>query len=82
MVDGLKAFAPRLEYTSSWARVLDDDRDHQLVACELVAPDQSRRLGIAAGASAIEATARATLHALNRTVARHLFEDAVQIQPG
>lgn len=82
MVDGLKVFAPRLEYTSSWARVLDDDREHHLVACELVAPDQSRRLGIAAGASAIEATARATLHALNRTVARHLLEEAVQVESG
>jgi hypothetical protein len=77
MVDGLKVFVPRLEFTPSWARVLNDDgRDAHVVACELLAPDDSRRLGIASGASAIEAAARATLHALNRAVARQLVEDA------
>ena len=78
MVDGLKMFAPQLEFTPSWARVLDDQRgqDSHLVACELIAPDESRRLGIAAGASAIEAAARATLHALNRSIAEHLSADA------
>ena len=65
MVDGLKVFVPRLRFSPSWARVLDDDgRDVHVVACELLAPDDSRRLGIASGASAIEAAARATLHAL------------------
>ena len=76
MVDGLKVFVPKLRFTPSWARVLDDDgRDVHVVACELLAPDDSRRLGIASGASAIEAAARATLHALNRAVARLLAED-------
>ena len=56
--------------------MLDDDgRDVHVVACELLAPDDSRRLGIASGASAIEAAARATLHALNRAVARLLEGD-------
>jgi hypothetical protein len=75
MVDGLKVFVPRLEFSPSWARELDDERDLHLVAVELLALD-SRRLGIAAGASAIEAAARATLHALNRSISKHLAEDA------
>ena len=75
MVDGLRVFVPRLEFSPSWARELDDERELHLVAVELLALD-SRRLGIAAGASAIEAAARATLHALNRSIAKHLVEDA------
>ncbi len=78
MVDGLKMFAPKLEFTPSWARVLNDERGHDshLVACELTAPDNSRRLGIASGASAIEAAARAALHALNRSMSQHLADAA------
>jgi hypothetical protein len=81
MVDGLRVFVPRLEFTPTWARALDDDRgrDVHLVACELAAPDESRRLGIASGASAIEAAARATLHALNRSISQHLAEDAESV---
>jgi hypothetical protein len=79
MVDGLRVFVPVLEFTPSWARVLNDDgRDTHVVACELLAPDDSRRLGIASGASAIEAAARATLHALNRAIAKHLAGRADQ----
>jgi hypothetical protein len=80
MVDGLKVFVPDLEYRASWARVIDDDRgrDIHLVACELTAPDDSRRLGIASGASAIEAAARATLHALNRTISQRLAAEAAR----
>ena len=76
--DGRRAQGVRAQarFRPSWARVLDDDgRDVHVVACELLAPDDSRRLGIASGASAIEAAARATLHALNRAVARLLAED-------
>lgn len=70
MVDGLKVFVPTLDYKPSWARVLNDaGTSAHVVACELVAPDESRRLGIASGTSAIEASARATLHALNRAIA-------------
>jgi hypothetical protein len=77
MVDGLRVFVPKLEHAPSWARVLNDDgSDAHVVACELSAPDDSRRLGIAAGASAIEAAARATLHALNRSISKHLVDDA------
>lgn len=75
MVDGLRVFVPKLEFRPSWARVLNDDgRDTHVVACELLAPDLSRRLGIASGASTIEAAARATLHALNRAISKHLAE--------
>ena len=78
MVDGLKMFAPKLEFTPSWARVLNDERgpDSHLVACELMAADESRRLGIASGASAIEAAARATMHTLNRSISQHLADAA------
>lgn len=76
MVDGLKVFVPTLDSKPSWARVLDDDgTSAHVVACELIAPDESRRLGIASGTSAIEAAARATLHALNRAIAEHLGTD-------
>jgi hypothetical protein len=84
MVDGLRVFVPRLEFKPTWARALDDDRgrDVHLVACELAAPDESRRLGIASGASAIEAAARATLHALNRSISEHLVDDEAEPSPG
>jgi hypothetical protein len=76
MVDGLRVFVPTLEFTPSWARVLNDDgREAHVVACELHADDESRRLGIASAGSAIEAAARATLHALNRAISKHLVED-------
>ncbi len=79
MVDGLKVFVPTLEFTPSWARVLNDDGSSaHVVACELLAPDGTRRLGIASGASAIEAAARSTLHALNRAIAKQLADAATQ----
>jgi hypothetical protein len=75
MVDGLKVFVPELEYRPSWARLLDNEHgDTHVVACELLGPSDSRRLGIASGASAIEAAARATLQALNRAVSKQLGE--------
>jgi hypothetical protein len=75
MVDGLKVFVPELEYRPSWARLLDNEHgDTHVVACELLAPNEARRLGIASGASAIEAAARATLQALNRAVSKLLGE--------
>jgi hypothetical protein len=75
MVDGLKVFVPELEYRPSWARLLDNEHgDTHVVACELLAPNDARRLGIASGASAIEAAARATLQALNRAVSKLLGE--------
>ena len=75
MVDGLTVFVPTLEFTPSWARVLNDDGSSaHVVACELLAPDSSRQLGIASGASSIEAAARSTLHALNRAISKQLAD--------
>ena len=73
-IDGLRAFAPSIEFTPAWARALEepDDRETSVVACEMLASDGSRRLGVAAGASPIEAAARAALHALNRSIASAL----------
>lgn len=73
-IDGLRAFAPGIDFTPAWARPLEEagEREAHLMACEVLAPDGSRRLGVASGASPIEAAARATLHALNRSIATAL----------
>lgn len=70
-IDGLRAFAPGLTFTPVWAREFDQDRDPDvhLVGCEVRTESGARRNGLASGASPIEAAARATLHALNRTLA-------------
>jgi hypothetical protein len=77
-VAGLETFVPGIEFLPSWARPMDDadGRPSYLVACALTAPGGANRYGIAAGASPIEAAARATLHALNRSIARALVEPA------
>lgn len=77
-VDGLRAFVDHLELTPAWARELEiePDREQPLVACQLTTADGVHRTGIATGASAIEAAARATLHALNRVLAPRLAEAA------
>ena len=77
-VDGLRAFAPSFEFTPVWAKLVneDGDRETHVVACELTTGDGGRRLGIAVGASPIEAAARATLHALNRTLSPELTDAA------
>jgi hypothetical protein len=69
-VDGLRAFAPSLSFTPVWARELErgEDLEVHLVGCEVHTAEGSRRNGLASGASPIEAAARATLHALNRTL--------------
>jgi hypothetical protein len=75
-IDGLRAFAPGLTFTPVWAREFDQDRepDVHLVGCEVRTESGARRNGLASGASPIEAAARATLHALNRTLAPALAE--------
>ncbi|MBM3673582.1 MAG: hypothetical protein FJW88_01315 [Actinobacteria bacterium] len=77
-VDGLRAFVDHLELTPAWARELEvePDREQPMVACQLTTADGAHRTGIATGASAIEAAARATLHALNRVLAPRLAEAA------
>lgn len=72
-LDALGAFSPSLTLASSWAKPVDvTEGEPYLVACEVIADDGSSRHGIASGASPIEAAARASLHALNRSLARSL----------
>jgi len=72
-LDALRAFAPDLTLDPSWARPIDVSSDEPfLVACEVLAGVGPARHGIATGSSPIEAAARASLHALNRTLARSL----------
>ena len=68
-VEGLRTFAPKLDGTVEWASELTDQstESEYVVACS-IAVDGATRLGIASGGSRIEAAARATLHALNRTM--------------
>lgn len=76
-LDALRAFAPALTLEPGWARPIDVSSDEPfLVACEVSAGPGPARHGIATGASPIEAAARASLHALNRTLARSLDPEA------
>jgi hypothetical protein len=72
-LDALRAFAPTLALNPGWARPIDVSSDEPfLVACEVSSGEGPARHGIASGSSPIEAAARASLHALNRTLARSL----------
>jgi len=76
-LDALRAFAPALTLEPGWARPIDVASDEPfLVACEVSAGPGPARHGIATGGSPIEAAARASLHALNRTLARSLDPEA------
>lgn len=72
-VEGLQTFAPTLGGTVTWAIELTEysTESAYVVACA-VALAGGDCLGIAAGGSRIEAAARATLHALNRSVEQAL----------
>lgn len=72
-IDGLAALVGPLAYRPAWARPLPGDEGRgALVAVGLTGEDETARYGLAGGASEIEAAARATLHALNRTLAPRL----------
>jgi hypothetical protein len=72
-LEALRAHAPSLALDSGWARPIDESSEQPfLVACEIAAGEGRACHGIATGSSPIEAAARATLHALNRTLARSL----------
>ncbi len=76
-LDALRAFAPALTLEPGWARPIDVSSDEPfLVACQVSAGPGPARHGIATGGSPIEAAARASLHALNRTLARSLDPEA------
>jgi hypothetical protein len=69
-LDALRGFVPGLAYEPAWARTLETSTgDGFLVAAGLMGTQtQTPRHGLASGASAIEAAARATLQALNRSI--------------
>ena len=68
-LEGLRSFVPDLGADLLWAEELaGHDAAHASVVACAVAVGPSPVLGIAAGGSRIEAAARATLHALNRTL--------------
>jgi hypothetical protein len=72
-VDALRAFTPSLALAPGWAKPIDvTPGEPFLVACEVTSSEGASRHGIATGSSPIEAAARASLHALNRTLARML----------
>lgn len=70
-LDALKVFVPELEQAAAWARPMEhrDTANAYLVATELLDDDAHALHGLATGTSPIEAAARSTLHALNRTIA-------------
>ncbi len=68
-LEGLRSFVPDLGADLLWAEELaGHDAAHASVVACAVAVGTSPVLGIAAGGSRIEAAARATLHALNRSL--------------
>jgi hypothetical protein len=73
-LDALRGFVPNLAYEPAWARTLETSTgDGFLVAAGLTGVEtQKARHGLASGASAIEAAARATLQALNRSIVLEL----------
>jgi hypothetical protein len=73
-LDALRGFVPNLAYEPAWARTLETSAgDGFLVAAGLTGTEtQKPRHGLASGASAIEAAARATLQALNRSIVLEL----------
>ena len=72
-LDALRGFSAELTLAPTWAQSVDvTEGEPYLVACQVTTDDGSSRHGIASGASPIEAAARASLHALNRTLARAL----------
>lgn len=76
-VDAVRAFSPVMPYQAAWARPLESMPGHALVAVALLSPDTNAyRYGLAPGDNAVDAAARATLHALNRVLALELARPA------
>ena len=76
-IEGLAQFAPDLGAKLLWAEEVagHEDTHTSVVACGMRL-GESTVLGIAAGGSRIEASARATLHALNRSLEDRLHAPA------
>jgi hypothetical protein len=73
-VYAVRAFLPDLAYLPGWARLVETTPDRRfLVVASVTDPvTRSHLRGAAEGASPIAAAVRATLAALNRTIARDL----------
>jgi len=74
-VDAVRVFSPAFPYEAAWADTIEAEQptSRSLVAVGLYAPGTNAwRYGLAAGASPVDAAARATLHALNRVLALEL----------
>jgi hypothetical protein len=73
-VAAVRVFLPDLRFVAGWARHVETTPEHRfLVVASVTDPDtQDHRRGAAEGASPVAAAARATLAALNRTIAPDL----------
>jgi hypothetical protein len=71
-IQGLRTFAPELDVQPKGARIVDEHGGTSVIVSELESADGVQLLGVAHGTSPIEAAARASLQALNRTLAPHL----------
>ncbi len=73
-VAAIRVFLPELRFLPGWARLVETTPDRRfLVVASVTDPDaQEHRRGAAEGASPVAAAARATLAALNRTIALDL----------
>jgi hypothetical protein len=69
-----RTFVPDLTYLPGWARTVETTPDHRfLVVASVTDPEARSHLrGVAEGRSPLDAAARATLAALNRTISREL----------
>jgi len=71
-IDALRTFITGLAFRPGWAREVEHDRDSGHVVAVGLTDGPAPRHGIAAGDTDMEAAARATLDALNRTLALQL----------
>jgi hypothetical protein len=73
-VYAVRAFLPGLSFLPGWARTIETLPDRRFLVVASVTDPEARdhRRGVAEGKTPIEAAARATLAALNRTVSRDL----------
>jgi hypothetical protein len=73
-VYAIRAFVPTLVFVPGWARTIETTPERRfLVVASVTDPEaQVHRRGAAEGANPLEAAARATLAALNRTISREL----------
>jgi hypothetical protein len=73
-VYAVRAFLPELPFLPGWARTIETLPDRRFLVVASVTNPEARdhRRGVAEGKTPIEAAARATLAALNRTVSRDL----------